>query len=338
MEIIKSFFRAVKRLITFISVMTLLFVLLTGLGVLTFNRDVKPVEKSIEHNSVPIKNYELNQEILEAMNISHKAAYNYASKELDKWIAEMLSRADADFMDDYFGFMQTKRREAISLYKSVVHYIDKSKETAEEAAIRELEDELSRKVIKPEISQARINNITKGAIDVYMCALDNELLKIQKSFNCPTPDWNEYISSICNLTLDIEQKKYPIAFKSVIMSSAGLTGYAIYPIVKKTATKVSTKLASKTATKAVATTGSAVTAKTTSKALKAIPYVGWGITAAIGIWDIMDYAKTSSEGQILLKNSLTEYFNEVKIELLSNSENGIMGCITQWENKIKENL
>lgn len=79
-------------------------------------------------------------------------------------------------------------------------------------------------------------------------------------------------------------------------------------------------------------------AKSVGKFGKAIPYIGWGITAAICIWDIADYINTASEGKELLKQSLAQYFREVKTELLCSTDQSIMGSIINWENDVKTNI
>ena len=344
MNKLNGFLSKMKSVITILCVLTLSFILVASLGVTTFdrvfNKNKTESNTTTEKQSVALRDYNLDNEVLEGMKIAHQAAYDYTAKELDKWIGEMLSRADEDFLGDYFGFMNTKRREVLSLYNKVYNYLDKSHETAEEAALRELEEELSQKVIKPEISQARIKNITDGAISLYLLTLEDNLRNIQEKYQYPTLEWNEYISSLCNITLSVDDKKYPLAFKSAVVSSAGLLGYgatAITPVIKNVATKVS-KVATRTAAKGVTTGTAAITAKTAGTAAKSLPYIGWGITAAIAIWDIVDYAQTSSEGKELLRKSLEEYFNEIKTELLSDSENSIMGVITQWENNVRKNL
>lgn len=338
--------KTIKTVFNTISVMAILFVLFTNLGVIKSFIGKRIPRTFAEPKSVPVMNYNLEKEIIQAMDTAHAAAYQYTSHELDKWINDMMSRADNEFLDDYFGFMQTKRRELLSIYNSAIHFIRKDTESAEEVAIRELENEISRKVIKPELAQARIENITCQALDVYMTTFDNELVKLQESYKIPTPDWNKYISALCGLTLDTEQKSYPIAFKTAVVSGTAMTGIIAVPVIKSVATKVSSKIAEKAAVKAgtkaaekvVVKTGTKVAVKGVGTAAKAIPYIGWGITAAICIWDIVDYANTSSEGKKLLKTSLEEYFAEIKTEMLGNNESSIMGAITLWENALKARI
>ena len=56
----------------------------------------------------------------------------------------MMARADEDFLDDYFSFMQTKRRELTSLYNTIAHRITKNAASAEEVALKKLEDRIGR--------------------------------------------------------------------------------------------------------------------------------------------------------------------------------------------------
>lgn len=344
MNFIKDFFmdigRKLKNLLSTLCVIALVLILLSGLGTLFFNREnVTSVESKSSQPVMPDYK-DLDEEIISAMKVAYNSAQDYASAELDIWINEMMARADEDFLDDYFSFMQTKRRELTSLYNSIAHRISKNALSAEEVALKKLEDEIERKVIKPEISQARIENITKEAIDVYLTVLDIELEKIRKINKYPVGDWNKYVADLCGLTLDVDAKKYPIALKSVVVSTIGLTGFTAYkvvPMVKDVAVKVSAKIAGKTAS-SVAKTGTAVAAKTAGKAAKAIPVVGWGITAAICIWDVVDYSKSAREGKAMLRKNLDEYFREVKKRLLGNSEDSIMGSIRIWEKSMKKNM
>lgn len=334
------------KTINTICIVVLAFVFLTNYGSIKsyFTKKVSaPTTKAIPVTAI---NYNLDKEVLNAMQIAQEATYNYVSTELDIWINEMLSRVDEDFLDEYFSFMQVKKREILSVYNTIVHFFYKNAESAEEAAIRELEEEIARKVIKPEIAQMRISNITSNAINVYATTLDEQLIHVQETYNVPVVEWNKYISHICGLTLDIQNKSYPVTFKTLVVSGTALAGFVATPIIKNVATKVSAKIAEKTAlklgTKAIGTTAVKATSKAVGKGAgsvaKAIPYVGWGITAAICVWDIIDYANTTKEGKIQLKQNLTEYFQEVKTELLSSTDQSIMGSITHWENTVKAKI
>lgn len=303
-------------------------------------------ETAAVEKNVPAYNYPLPSEIEAALDMAHAEAESYASEELDKWISELMAHVDEEFLNDYFNFMNVKYREVASLYHTVVHFFVEDADSAEEAARKELEEEISRKIVKPEISQERIRNITAQTIDVYLKTLDNELKELQAEYQIPNLEWKRYIEQICGITLDAETKDTPYGFKLMTVSGVTLSAMAVTPVVNNIVRKISVKIAEKNDAKAGAKiaeeaalkTGAKVAGKSAGSFAKAVPYVGMGITAVSLVWDIYDYSNSVREGKQFIKESLEEYFAEVKIELLGTTENSIMGSITAWENTLKENI
>ncbi|MCR5290982.1 MAG: hypothetical protein K6E51_13400 [Treponema sp.] len=103
--------------------------------------------------------------------------------------------------------------------------------------------------------------------------------------------------------------------------------------------KIALRAGAKVAEKASVKVASKTVANTSGKlAVKAIPIIGWGITAGIVIWDVLDYQVNATKGKEILRENISEYLKEVKTELLSDSEGNIMGAITYWENSLKERI
>lgn len=306
---------------------------------------------TVTEKVVPVeKNYHLEKEIVLAMGSARTQAYKYASSELDKWIAEMMALVDNDFLDDYYDLISVKRREILSVYNTVKHVINKRLPDAEEAAMLELEDKISEYIIRPEISQARIKNITDRTVEIYLEVFDNELSNLQTEYNIPVLDWNKYIKNVCGLTENVDSKTYPISVKTMVVSGTALTGMVVVPVVKLAVKKVSAELAAKAAVKtaektavkvgvkAAGKTAAKGGAKVAGKAAAAIPVAGLGIAAAICVWDIVDYNRTAAKGKEVLRRNLKDYFKEVKLELMGNTEHSVMGSITMWENTLKRNI
>ena len=330
-----------KRIITAISIIALAFVFFSNLGA------VKSIASKLKAKTAPSVVYPSAMEIETAMKTARSAAYRYASKEIDSWIDELMYRVDNAFLGDYFSFVQVKKREITSLFYSIRHFFDSDSETAEEIITRELEKKLSDIVIKPEQSQFRINEITKGAVGVYMETFGSELARLQIEYKIPVPEWNKYISDICGLTLDVNQKAYPVKLKMAVVSGTALSLVSVAPVVKKIASTASKKMAARAGAKAGAKIVGKVAAKAgvqaagrgaAAAASAAIPYVGLGITAAICLWDIIDFANTSAEGKRMLRASLVEYFAEIKTEMLGSGDASIMGSLDVWENNVKEKI
>lgn len=297
--------------------------------------------------TVPIYNDEnLSAEIRESMNKANLAAMEYASAELDKWIDDVTARAEDDFINDYFGFIETKKREVQSFAYWVGHGVaPRFIPSAEEKIIGDLEYAITNKVIRPEVSQMVIQNVTKNAINVYMTTFDNELIRLQEEWDIPLPEWNAYISSITGIAYKSEEATYPLSLKVAVVSGTTLTGVMIAPLVKKIVAKVSSKIVAKIAAKSATSAGTAA-AKTGAVAAgkgaagfgRFIPVIGWGITIGVAVWDVIDYWKSSAEGKENFRDGLRDYLYGVKTELLGNTEDSVMGSILIWENKLKANI
>lgn len=332
----KNFFKAIKYI--FVGIIIAIVASRYGSAIIARfkDKDVIRTERSV----VAKINYDqLDKETLVALDRAREAAYSYADNELEKWIAEVMARVDGDFLDDYFGFVQTKCREIRALGYTIGHLLVPIHiKNAEEALAEELEEKISNTVIRPEISEQRIKNITQGAIEVYLSTLDKEFQQIQEAYKIPTPAWNEYISKLCGMTMNIKSKAYPISVKA----SVGITVLGAIPVVKivrkvseriavKAGANVAEKAGVKVVTKAVAKTGG-------TTVVKAIPIVGWAVTAGIVIWDVIDYNVGAEKGKKMLRENIADYLQEIKTEFLADSEDTVMGSITQWENNLKSRI
>ena len=289
--------------------------------------------------NVPVVNYDLGPEILDALEVAYAQAESYADGELDGWIAEVMGRVDNGYLDDYFGYLNTRFRELRGIGYWARNKLGLSQETADELLTRELEDMVSKKVICPEISQKRIENITNEAIDIYLSCLDKELQRIQQEHKIPTPAWNEYIADICGMTRDMNTQSHPLSVK-IAVSSGLVIAIAASPALFKIAQTISARIAKRAGLKVVEKAGTKIVVKTIAKTggktlLKSVPIIGWGITAATLGFDIADHNITSAKNKAMLRENSQTYLDEVKRELLGCTEGSIMGSITDWENNIK---
>ncbi len=279
---------------------------------------------------VPTFNYNLDKEILDAMDTAEKAARQSAEREIDLWIQELMGRSEL-FIDDYFKLLNVKGRETIAVYHFIANKIISGHPTAAEAHMKALEKEISAHVIMPEVAQQRIEAITNNTVAAYMKALDNKFKEIQEKHNIPTPVWNKHISRLCGLTAEFETKSVPISAKMVLASLGVLTVKAMTPIITKIGQKVGQKLAVKAGAEAVGATG--------AKSLgKFVPGIGMGIAIVVIIWDLWDYKNTADKGRRELRAGFAEYFQGLKAELLGPTEDSIMGSIVMWENAIRAKL
>ena len=181
----KSTFDKILGLIKLTLVVGLAFVCVTNFGKIA---GVKGWEMPQFENSkvVPQFNYNVDQEILDAMATAEQSATQYTSDAIDGWIGEMMGRTEG-FLDDYFSFTNVKAREVAAAGHFIVNAIFKNQPTAAEAAMRNLEEDISKYVVKPAIAQQKVENITNGAVATFMNTFNSELLKVQAKHNIPTP-------------------------------------------------------------------------------------------------------------------------------------------------------
>ena len=325
----KSTMDKIFGLIKFTLVACLIMVATTRAGFIASHQK-EEMPKFENSAAVPHLDYDLDKEVLDAMDIAEHASEKYASEEIDKWIAELMKRTDV-FLDDYFSFTNVKTRETKAVYHCFLHkFINEDHPSASTVARRDLEKQISKQVIKKEIAQQKVENITNQALVVYMDALDKEFVKIQKKHNIPTPVWNKYLSRLCNLTAEYETRSIPISVKLLWASSGVLTVKAI-PVITKIGQKAGQKLAVKAGSKAVSSLG----AKSIGKIL---PGAGMCISTVVIVWDLYDYKRTADNGRKQLRAGFRDYFKEMKTELMGRTEDGIMGSIVTWENNLKEQI
>ena len=321
-----------KKFLIFVNIVliaTLVFVAVTRFGSTVSWSDWK-MPKFENSKVVPTLTYNLNKEILVAMDTAEAAARKYAEREINLWIQELIGRSEL-FIDNYFKFTNVKGREAIAVYHYIANKIISGHPTAAEAYMRALEKEISAYGIMPEGAHQRDEAITNNTVAAYLKALDNQFKEIQEKHNIPTPVWNKHISRLCGLTAEFETKSVPVSAKMVLASLGVLTFKATTPIITQIGQKVGQKMTAKAGAKAAGSTG--------AKSLgKVVPGIGMGIAIVVIVWDLWDYRKTADKGKRELKAGYNQYFQGLKNELLGPTEDSIMGSIVMWENAIRANL
>lgn len=338
-----------KVILTCLTIVGLLALVITGYGFIKYVWGPRPAEENAEIKTAevvlplaePEIDYKLGERVTEAMNSAHSAAYFYASKEIDFWIAEVMQRADDNFLDSYFSYAQQKLRGGKAFFHNMVHLFNGNHPTAQQAAMNELEDMISTKVIVPEVSQKRINNIMAGTVQVYETTLGSELTRIQAQYQIPELIWDQYIRDVCGLTISAEGKTIPVAMKTTVLSSIAFVGVSTSlaaPAIKKVIAKIGTKKATDVAATSIAAESASFAGKAVGTAVSKLTIAGACVSAGLLIWDIVDTCKTNAEGKRQLRSNLESYFAEVKVELLGNTSDSIMGCLTDWENNVKKKM
>jgi hypothetical protein len=281
----------------------------------------------------------------EAMKLTLDNAYNsaedYASKELDVWVDELMGRVDGSFLDWYFGYFNQKQIEYKSLFVQLSSGASRllnpnnptPAEKVAEVVTEDFQKEFAKRVLIPQTSQLRLERITQQTVKRYLDELKGNINSIPVKYNLPQGDWERYLNEIAITINDTEGKISNLPLKVLVGGGSYLAlKPLVAPLVVKVGSKVVAKMASKAGAKVAAKTGASLVGKLGASVLDCT--VGVGIL----LWDVWDTNHTANVEKPILHDNLAAYLQEVKYSLLNNRENGIMTVIDQIQSKIVPNL
>jgi hypothetical protein len=297
-----------------------------------------PVEVVEEH---PVDWSKVNEAMKLTLDNAYKSAEDYASKELDVWVDELMSRVDGSFLDWYFGYFNQKQIEYKSLFvqlsSGAARLLNPNNPTpaekVAEVVTKDFQEEFAKRVLIPQTSQLRLERITQQTVKHYLDELRGNINSIPVKYQLPQADWERYLNEIAITINDTEGKISNLSLKVLAGGGSYLAlKPLVAPLVLKVGSKVVTKLASKAGAKVATKTGTVLAGKLGAAVLDCT--VGVGII----LWDVWDTNHTAHVEKPILHDNLAAYLQEVKFSLLNNRENGIMTVIDQIQNKIVPNL
>ncbi len=346
-ERIQALSQLIKSVIPFIWVAVILIVVipLIGRGFIAGSFPDSPKLPESKGHVVTIDKIlpnlnDIDQAIATAIKDAHTKAETFASKGLDQWGDELMTRVDNSFLDWYFNYFNQKKIEFstpfVWLSSAVVYWIDTNKPSPSQKVAENLTEnfqiEFAKRVLRPKIAQLELERITRDTVTLYISELSNNLSTIQTNYKIPQGHWERYLEDIAVTIKDTEGNISNLSLKVLIGGSTYLIVKAMLPVVTKVGSKVAVSFAGKATAKMAAKTGGAVAAKIGAEFLD--PIVGVGII----IWDVWDYQHTVKVSRPIIREAIVDYLKEVKVSLLDNPENGIMAAIDQLEGGILKSV
>ncbi len=289
-------------------------------------------DKVIKPVRPPIQWDEVDQALVAALSASRGSARLYAETEVDLWVAGLMERVDNSFLDWYFNYWTQQTLGLLGLWQYGVHYVIKEQPTASEKLTEEIQAEFAQRVLRPQIAERVIERIVNETARRYIDALQSEVDEIPQTYNISKAEWHNHLEDIAITAQGTEgNRQTPLTLKALTVSGAGgvvLLAGQMKALLGKITGKVLAKSSGKAASAMAAKTGGKVAAKAGGKFLGTI--VGFGVLA----WDIWDHNATRKENRPLLRQSLQDYFSELKVIILDDSEFGIMATFYEFEKKI----
>ena len=294
----------------------------------SYTRSVQKAHPSIDWQGV-------DQDLAAALRDSRMAAREYAEAELDIWIATMMERVDDSFLEWYFSYWTQQVLGLKGLYQYGAHYVLKTQPTATEKLTEEIQQEFSARVLRPQIAQRILERIVQKTAEIYVTSLVHRLNSFPETYKIPHPVWQEYLEDIAVTAEQSDgNRTTPLTLKALTVTGAGGTVLLIghmKVMLSKVGTKIMTKSSGKLASTMAAKTGGKVVAKVGGKFFGTI--AGFGVL----VWDLWDHTATEKENRPLLRDSLQEYFQELKIILLDDPDYGMMSTFAELEADIVRN-
>jgi hypothetical protein len=204
--------------------------------------------------------------------------------------------------------------------------------TAAERLTEEIQEEFSKRVLRPQIAELILERIVRDTAEYYVIHLRENLEVVPAKYKIPHADWDRYLEGIALTTYGADgNRETDLTLKTLTLSTAGgtilLAGKMKF-IVGKLSSKVMIKSAGKAAAKIATKTGAKVAAKSGGKFFG--PIVGIGVL----VWDVWDHKSVKKENRPLLLQSITDYFAELKDILLYDTEAGVMVVFNDLEQQI----
>ncbi|NEO34436.1 MAG: hypothetical protein F6K36_29360 [Symploca sp. SIO3C6] len=305
-------------------------------------------------------NHQIDDEVIIALKNARDSAEKYASQQLDNWVYQLIERVDNDFLNWYFGYFTQlyfgAKGITVDVTSLITNQFDPNHPTSQdkkaESLTEEIQIEFTKRVLRPEIAQLKLERFTRETINTYATELSNQLAGIQSQYEIPQADWEKYLNGVSATILDSKGNNQNLSLRAF---SRGAQYLVALPLVKatgklgggmvaklaaatvekgvaKATAKATTKLATKAAGKAA---GKFSTATFSEIALNLIdPLAALGIL----VWDVWDHYHTVKIERPIMREAILEYLNEVKMALLYNPEDSIMSAIYHFEGGVIETL
>lgn len=316
----------------------IILLVLAALGRYIPRREHTPIHTSRQSKPVVQQTdwAHVDREIVAALATSRAASEEFASRALDDWTVKLMDRVDKEFLDWYFGYWNQQVLGLKSLYYSTTHAVGMHGLTAAAHITEEVQEQFARRVLRPEIAQKELENLTRDIVSHYVASLQNDLRALASRYRIPQVDWEAHLEAIAAMTAHTEGgRDVALSLKALTTSSAAgmvVVGKALTPTLQALGSKVSASLAGRAVAKMATTTGEKVAAKAGGRFFG--PIVGIGII----IWDIWDHQATAAANKPLLRRNIHDYVQEVRKQLLYDTESGVMSVVYELEKNISAAL
>lgn len=275
---------------------------------------------------------DVDQAVATAVTAARTSTETFAAEKIDEWLDDLMVRVDNDFLEWYFNYWTQQLLGIEGLWQYGVNSFFAGQPTAAEKLTEEIQEEFAKRVLRPQIAELVLLRIVRESATHYIEELRNNLAVVPGTYKIPHADWDRYLEGIALTTSGTDgNRETNITLKALTLTTAGGTVLLVGKmnlLVGKLSGKIMAKSAGKAAAQIAAKTGAKVAAKGGGKLLG--PIVGIGVI----VWDVWDHNATENENRPILRQSIADYFTELKYILLHDTEDGIMVTFNDLEKQV----
>lgn len=281
---------------------------------------------------------EIDQQLVEALENSYSNTENFASHELDRWVARRAESIDHPFLDWYFNFfhqeltqfgvpfawLALKMDEQLKLFQSEEEKAENL--NTDEIINRRMQAEMRQKfadMVLNEEALTDLRDIVMRTSENYASAVGVEFAKVKSRYQVPEQDWEQHLDALSQMVTNT-------ATQGLGLPGSVLSGTLTTKILTVTAasagTKLTTSLVTKSTSKLLAKGGSVIAAK-------------WGATLvdpALGLalitWDIWSHQANVAKNRPLMKANLVGYITQLRNDIQEGG-GGIMDAILNLQSE-----
>ena len=322
------FINASSALLTRAIVLVLIVIGVAALGNLLWSRDAatvktkRPAVVSRPLPPPPVDWRAVDRRVAVAMQVARERAEKAADEKLDAWTASLMVRVDRDFLTWYFGYWPQQWLGLKAIWYWSASKVLEDRPSVAERITGDVQEQFAARVLRPQIAQLELERITREVLEVYVAELSREMQKIPGEYKIAPADWQRYLEDVALLTTAVHaDRSVPLTLKALTATGGAGTVLLVRklsPAISRLGSGVTARMAGGAAGKLAAKTGGKVAARAGGKF--AGPIIGIGVV----VWDVWDHNHTKKVQRPVLRQSIVDYFGEVKQSLLHDPTSGIL--------------
>lgn len=294
----------------------------------------KPREAPERTEVVTVADYTvIDSAVQRSMEHARIKAEAFAEAEVRAWVQVLQTRIDEDFLPLWFGYLyqqsvQLKTVGYWAMSTPLYEGVFGRQASVEERLQALVERQLNALVWQAESAGARINQITKRTVEVYVRELQSELKQTQIEYHIQDQDLARYLGGTPGTVLGFDaNRRVPLVLKGLTVGS----GAAALKLGRSVVVQVQA-LCVRHLGRDLVKGGVRMGGRVAAKGLG-----GWVVGGICVFWDLADHHKTRANLPVM-RRALSEVLITLQEQVLRDQRCGVLTTLDQVEMEIIRQL